>query len=60
LHEFIFSAISFQHYAIFDEKNDFKKINSKTGFQNQNPDLGFQTENRISGFQLTSLLYKCI
>jgi len=35
MHEFIFSEISFQHYAIFVRKNDLKKINSKTGFQNQ-------------------------
>jgi len=48
MHEFIFSGISFQHYAIFDRKNDFEKINSKTGFQNQ-------TENWISGYRLTSL-----
>jgi len=24
MQEFIFSGISFQHYAIFDRKNDFK------------------------------------
>src|SRR6218665_619047 len=48
MHEFIFSGISFQYYTIFDRKNDFEKINSKTGFQNQ-------TENWISGFRLTSL-----
>jgi len=47
MHEFIFSVISFQHYAIFDKKNDLKKINSKTGFR---------FSNRISGFRLTSLV----
>jgi len=55
MHEFISSGISPQRYAIFDRRNDFKKINSKTGFQNRKPDFGFQTENRISGFRLTSL-----
>jgi len=50
MHEFIFSGISVQHYAIFNRRNDFLKINSKTGFQNRKPDFGFKTENRISGF----------
>src|SRR6218665_1243773 len=56
MHEFTFSGISSQRYAILDRKIDLKKINSKTDFQNRKPDFGFQTENRISGFRLTSLV----
>ena len=57
MHEFIFSGISFQHYAIFDSKNDFKKINSKTGFQNQKLVFGFQTEQPESvSFRCRSLV----
>jgi len=39
MHEFIFSGISSQRYAISDRKNYFERINSKTGFQN--PKLDF-------------------
>ena len=45
MHEFLCSGISFQHYAIFDRKSDFKK-NLKTGFQNRKP--VFKIENRFS------------
>jgi len=34
MQEFIFTGISFQHYAIFYRKMILKKIKSKTGFQN--------------------------
>jgi len=56
MHEFIFSGISSQQYAIFARKNNLKQINLKTGFKHKKPDFGFQTEIRISGFRLTSLL----
>jgi len=42
MHEFMFSGIASQRYAIFDRKIDFKK-NVKTGFKNRKPDFGFKT-----------------
>jgi len=45
MHELIFSVISFQHYAIFVRKSEFKKINSKTGFQNRKPVFGVRTHD---------------
>jgi len=47
MQEFMFSGISFQHYAIFDRKNDFKKNKFENRFSNRKP---------VFGFRLTSLI----